>query len=156
MFRNPARRRLLCQSATSQFLFVPLILSSSFSWLTLYYFFIFFLLPLPFWSSKTCEYVHTDVNVRVPLPLWYASRGSGGKTQFVFVWVQNDFLLWSLSLLLFVMFCFPWTANVRAREFFSKESLTTKNALSISLYLIGCITGSMSHQPLYHRRSNIR
>ncbi|TMS17323.1 Connector enhancer of kinase suppressor of ras 2 [Larimichthys crocea] len=40
--------------------------------------------------------------------------------------------------------------NARAREFFSKESLTTKNALSISLYLIGCITGSMSHRPLYH------
>lgn len=33
---------------------------------------------------------------------------------------------------------------------FQNESLTTKNALSISLYLIGCITGSMSHQPLYH------
>lgn len=35
----------------------------------------------------------------------------------------------------------------------SNESLTSKNALSISLYLIGCITGSLSHQPLYHRCS---
>lgn len=42
------------------------------------------------------------------------------------------------------------SVNARARELFSKESLTTKNALSISLYLIGCITGSMSHRPLYH------
>lgn len=64
----------------------------------------------------------------------------------------------------FFFFRFPFLSNSECnsqRVFFfflfwsvlSNESLTSKNALSISLYLIGCITGSLSHQPLYHRCS---
>ena len=89
--------------------------------------------------------VYTDVNVCVPLPLWYAFRGSGGKTESMYLRGCN-----AISFIYYYYFFLSYTANARAREFFSMESLTTKNALSISLYLIGCITGSMSHQPLYH------
>lgn len=71
--------------------------------------------------------VYTDVNVCVPLPLWYAFRGSGGKTECMYLRGCNAKWRW---LLLFFLNseCKNWI--------FSKESLTTKNALSISLYLI--------------------
>lgn len=86
--------------------------------------------------------VYTDVNVCVPLPLWYAFRGSGGKTECMYLSGCNAKWRW---LLLFFLNseCKNWSSFQRS------HSLQRMHFLYLYISF-GCITGSMSHQPLYH------
>lgn len=101
--------------------------------------------------------MYTDVNVCVPLPLWYAFRSSGGNTDSMYLRGCN-------ATFFFVPISFPlkqWMQQLESVFFFFfyfGRSFQTSHSLRrmhfLYLYISSTASqGLLSHQPLCHRCS---